>query len=155
LKPEYKTLYLEKAKQFDFKPADLKTKAGRSEAIRYLLACGFIPATPENIALVKGEEFYMDAHLLPESLVDAVKNSAVSKRDEWEYDEESENEELDSQPAEITGVWIKDEKVTGAKIDQRRKIDVTTTYNVGLEVSTQEVKLAVASAGSDKSPKKT
>lgn len=123
-------LYLQKAKEHKFKPGDVGTAEGQREAMRYLLVNGFIPATPENLKTVGDKELYIEAGLLPKDMVKKVYDDTVSKEDKWEFEEEYEDEELKVISTNIEGIWIKDGKPTGAKMQRKREIRVTTFFLV-------------------------
>lgn len=130
LPQEYLELYLAKAAKFRFEPENITTEAGQEQAARYLLTNGFIPLTKDNVALIN-EEFYIDAKLLPKALEAFVLNRAKAEQREWEADEEDEEEELKILREYIYGVWVKEGKITGAKVVQEREIRVSTTYFSG------------------------
>jgi len=123
-------LYLQKAEEHKFKPEDVGTVEGQREAMRYLLVNGLIPATPENLKTVGDKEFYMEASLLPKETVKKIYDDTMSKEDKWEFDEEYEDEELRVISTDIEGIWIKDGKPTGAKIQRKREVRVTTFFVV-------------------------
>jgi len=133
LNPEYAALYLAKANEFNFKPADLTTEEGQTDAIRYLLTNGLIPITPENLKLA-GEAIYIDGEKLPTFLVESLKASANARWDDsWDCDEEFEDEEHEAKEPEVVGAWFTDGQPSSVKIAQQRKITVTTVYYVDLE----------------------
>lgn len=122
-------MYLAKAKEHGFKPDDLNTEYGRSNAARYLLVNGLIPFTKENVELTGKWNWYISSERLPQALQDAVLKKALDGEAEgWEFDEEAEMEQKESGGGSLEGVWIRNGQIEDAKITRMRTIEVQTTY---------------------------
>jgi len=128
MKQEYIDLYLKAAKQYGFTPRDTTTEDAQREIMRYLLAMGLVPLTAENIALGPKEEFHIGFEHLPNDLKDRVKSMAKDTEKEWEYSEDTDEEELEAGIWTVEGVWIKQGKITQAHVLRDRKVRTTTEY---------------------------
>jgi len=132
-------LFIEKSKEvpFNIEHVDLTSPEGQQEAVRYLLVCGHIPFTVENLKFVK-KEFHIFAEQLPDTLKRQVLELAMEKQSldeesEWMYVEEEPIEELRVLSNKLNCVRIKDGKVVEAGIDQVREVKVSTRYDVRVD----------------------
>jgi len=128
MKQEYLELYLEKTKQFNFKPGDVTKEEEQREIMRYLMVNGWIPFNAENVAEATKEEFYIDFEHLPKELASQVKKGAKDTRDDWEYGEDEDMDHIADIDWWVDGVWVKDGKITNAKVTLKRKVYVWEEY---------------------------
>lgn len=129
MKQEHIDLYHAKAKEHGFTPNDTATEEGQQEAARYLLVCGFIPFTKENVKLTGNIQFYISAENLPDFLRRTILRRTQEQPNDWTFDEEVELEVTAVGTPWIEGVWIRNGVVIDAKVVRRRDVKVQTTYH--------------------------
>jgi len=132
-------LFIEKSAEvpFSIDHVDLTSPEGQQEAVRYLLVCGHIPVTTDNVMFLKDMEFHIDADHLPENLRKQVLELAMKQRqayrgvdaEPWSYVEETELEELKVLSQVLDCVRIKNGEVVEAGIIEERKIKVATRWD--------------------------
>ena len=128
MKQEHIDLYLKAAKQYGFDPGDLTSEDHQREMMRYLLVMGLVPFTAENIALGPKEEFHIDFKHLPNDLKDRVKRMTEQTEKDWEYSEDTDEEELEAGSWHVEGVWVERGKIVQAQVLRDRKVKTTTEY---------------------------
>ena len=127
-KQEYIDLFLAKAKEIGFvlseECKDMTSEKAKREAYRYLLVCGLIPVTKENLELAPLEEFSIDIDLLPKNVQKKIDKIAQQSAEEWEYDEKVDTREKEDRGWKVHSVWIKKGKVLEAQVHK----EITDNY---------------------------
>lgn len=121
--PDYFNLYLEKSKEHNFTPAAVQ------EIIRYLMVNGIIPVTEEHLALMGDKEFHVSAKHVPEKYRKEAEAQYLAAPTDGRYIEEHEIEWLDTKEHELDGVWFKNGKMEGFRMEVTRIVKVTTSFD--------------------------
>jgi hypothetical protein len=117
---------------------DLKSAAGKREAYRYLMVCGYIPVNATNVTLGP-ESFYLgldsarlQKYYEPNTLKaarDKIEKAAQQIPEaDWDVDNEGDEEILETLTSNVDGVWIRKGKIVAVNIIRRERVEVTKTY---------------------------
>ena len=137
--------YLAASREHGFTPSDLRG------VIRYLLVNGRIDISDKHIELMGNTEFYLGADNIPKKyrrLVDGslelqedidiheklLKTANEVDRKDWTLDDDYEMEHKELLSTKIEGIWLKNGRVNGIKIGERRQVEVYQTYHVPIDV---------------------
>lgn len=138
MKKEYIELYLEKCKEHKIKPGDTDNPETQKSIARYLMVNGWIPFTPENIALTGDLSWHISVAHLPKELRASIGLIIAADRESWEYQDE---QRLDSPIAvyeaiEMKGVWLRAGKIVTALFTQvTKRVNTETEYTAELKHS--------------------